>query len=270
MRSVPSFALALLAAGSLSLAGTASAQEIFRSVQSANLPTAEILPRGSWLFEVSHRTVTPFSDGSDALWGLDGPMLNRLGLAYSASDRVQLGILRTNLLDNIELNAKAGLLSAGSEAMPIRVAAMAGVSWNPDVTVTPTVEDNEMQAYGQLIVNALIAERFAIGAVPTLLYNPRLLDADSESAFYVGLNGQVYLTPSMSFLLECILGDSNPETPNEPITFGIEFNTGGHVFKLLSTNQARMNPAQLYPGAAVEFDPGEWLFGFNITRLLPF
>jgi hypothetical protein len=249
---------------------SASAQEIFRSVQSANVPTAEILPQGSWLFEVSHRSATPFSEGADELWGLDGPMVNRLGLSYSVHDRIVLGILRSNFFDNIELNAKAGLWSGGSDALPIRVAAMGGVSWNPDVTVTATVEDNEMQAYGQIIVNALLGERFALGAVPTLLYNPRLPDADSETLFSVGVNGQVYLTPSMSVLVEWIGGEGTPETPNDPLTFGFEFNTGGHVFKLLSTNQSRMNPAQLFAGATPELDPDEWRFGFNITRLLPF
>ncbi len=252
------------------LSTSASAQEIFRSVHSANLPTAEILPQGSWMFEVSHRSVTPFSDGADALWGLDGPMVNRLGLAYSVHDRVVLGVLRTNFFDNIELNAKAGLWSGGSETLPIKVAAMGGVSWNPDVTVTATLEDNEMQAYGMLIFNALIAERFAIGAVPTLIHNPRLADADSEQKFYVGAYGQLYLTPSMSVLVEWAGGEGNLETPNDAITFGIEFNTGGHVFKLVSTNQSRMNPVQVFPGAAAEFDPDNWRFGFNITRLLPF
>ncbi len=261
--------LTMVAAFAVSVSAL-SAQEIFRSVHSANLPTAEILPKGSWLFEISHRSGTPFSEGADELWGLDGPMLNRLGLSYSAHDRLVFGVLRTNFYDNIELNAKAGLLSAGSETMPIKVAAMAGVSWNPDIAVTATVEDNEMQAYGQLIVNALLGERFALGVVPTLVHNPRLQDLDSDNGFYVGVNGQVYLTPSMSVLLESVFGDSNPETPNEPITFGIEFNTGGHVFKLLSTNQFRMNPAQFYPGAAFDFEPDAWLFGFNITRLLPF
>jgi hypothetical protein len=255
----------------IGVAGTnASAQEIFRSVHSANLPTAEILPQGSWLFEVSHRSVTPFSNGAEDLWGLDGPMVNRLGLAYSAHDRVVLGILRSNVLDNTELNVKAGLWSGGSATLPIKIAAMGGVSWNTDVNVTPTVEDNEMQAYGQLIVNTLIGERFAIGAVPTFLSNPRLQDADADNAFFVGVNGQVYLTPSMSVLVEWVAGEGIAEAPYDPITFGFEFNTGGHVFKLLSTNQSRMNPAQIVAGAAAEFEPDAWLFGFNITRLLPF
>jgi hypothetical protein len=267
MRRALSFALAIYAAAVSPVSG----QEIFRSVQSANLPTAEVLPQGSWLFEISHRFSNAFSEGADALWGLDGPAVIRLGLSYSVSDQVQLGIVRSNYQDNIELNGRARLWSGGSETLPVAVAAQAGVAWNPEVsTPTPTIEDNEMQAYGLLIINALIAERFAVGAVPTFVYNPRILDADSEQGFYVGLNGQVYLTPSMSVLLEWIVGDTNPESPFDPVTFGIEFNTGGHVFKLLSTNQLATNPTQYFPGSAIDFEPDLWRFGFNITRLLPF
>jgi hypothetical protein len=266
MRRILALAVAHWAVAVTSVSG----QEIFRSVHSANLPTAEILPQGSWLFEISHRFANPFAEGVDELWGLDGPAVIRFGLAYSLSDRVQLGILRSNFADNTELNVKAALWSGGSEALPIKVAAMGGITWNMDVTVTPTVEDNEMQAYGQILINALIGGRFAIGAVPTLLHNPRLADADSDQKFYLGLNGQLYMTPSMSFLVEWVVGDGLVGTPYDPITFGIEFNTGGHVFKLLATNQVALNPTQVLPGALYEFEPEEWRFGFNITRLLPF
>jgi len=248
----------------------ASAQEIFRSVHSANLPTAEILPRGSWMFEISHRSTTPFSDGVDALWGIDGPMVNRIGLTYSLHDRASVGVLRTNFFDNIELNAKALLWSGGGEVLPVKVAAMGGISWNTEITVTPTAEDNEMQAYGLVMANALIADRFAIGVVPTLIHNPRFQDADAANRIVVGMNGQVYVTPSMSLLVEWVAGEMNVQTPNDPISFGIEFNTRGHVFKLISTNQPRINPAQLFAGSPIEFEPDNWRFGFNITRLLPF
>jgi len=197
-------------------------------------------------------------------------MVIRLGLSYSASDRIQIGVLRSGFADNVELNAKARLWAGAAGTAPIAVAIMGGVAWNTDPTVSPTVEDNEMQAYGQFVINGLIAERFAIGVVPSFLHNRRLADADSDQGFYVGVTGQLYLTPSMSVLAEWIAGEGNPETPNDPLTFGIEFNTGGHVFKLLSTNQVALNPTQVLPGALFEFEPEEWRFGFNITRLLPF
>jgi len=101
----------------ISLPWQAQAQ-VFHSVQSANLPTAETLAEGTWLFEISHRFLPPVSDGASALWGLDGGGIIRFGLNYSLSDDIMLGLLRTNLDDNLEFNAKFGAYEGGSEALP--------------------------------------------------------------------------------------------------------------------------------------------------------
>ena len=53
-------------------------------------------------------------------------------------------------------------------------------------------------------------------------------------------------------------------------TFGIELRTRGHFFKIVVTNQSRMNPTQFLGGTNKAFRPDEWRFGFNLTRLLPF
>ena len=80
-----------------------------------------------WLFEISHRFFPPIDSGSEALWGFDGPVQNRLGLAYAASDRVLIGVLRTNVNDNLELNGKVRLFEGGSDGMPVSIGLMAGV-----------------------------------------------------------------------------------------------------------------------------------------------
>jgi hypothetical protein len=107
--------ISAFAAAALLLAAPlpAAAQAVFHSHQAANLPTAETLAQGSWLFEISHRFDRAFSEGSEAFWGLDGPVYNRLGLVYAPTGSLMLGIHRTNLEDNLELNAKLGLLEGG-------------------------------------------------------------------------------------------------------------------------------------------------------------
>ncbi len=151
----------------------ASSQLVFHSVQSANLPTAETMAKGSWLFEISHRFFPPVSDGASALWGLDGPARDRLGLSYSLTDRATVGILRSNYEDNVELNGKLSVLRGGLDGPPLEVTAMAGVAWN---TQSPSMvqgaEDNEVQAYGQIVLNAGLGDRLALGVVPTYLRNP--------------------------------------------------------------------------------------------------
>jgi hypothetical protein len=249
-----------------------SAQEVFHSFRAANLPTAETLPAGSWLFEISHRFDTPASFGAEALWGLDGPAVIRLGLSYAASDRVMLGLLRSNLRDNMELNARLSAYEGHLGEVPVEVALMGGAAWNTEVFEDPShgAEDNEFQAYAQLVLNAMLGGRFALGLVPSYIRNPRIRDFEAANGFALGLYGQLYLTDSVSVLGEWLVAEERADLAYDAGTFGFVFETRGHFFKLLASNQRRLNPSQFLGGAGAPFEPDEWRIGFNITRLLPF
>jgi hypothetical protein len=249
---------------------TAIPVTVFHSTQSANLTTAETLSRGEWLFEISHRFLPPVSDGGDALWGLDGPVYNRLGLAYAVADRVMIGVTRTNLDDNLELGAKVRVWEGTLGSVPVMAALNGAVAWNTETSALAGIEDNETQAYGQVVVNALLGGRVALGAVPTILRNPRIEETDAENVFVLGLNGQIYLSEQVSLLGEWALTEERVNLAYDPATFGIELETGGHFFKIVLTNTARMNPSQYLGGSAFEFTPDEWRLGFNVTRVLAF
>ena len=243
---------------------------VFHSTEAANLQTAETLRKGEWLVEVSHRFLPPVSDGSDALWGLDGPVFNRLGLAYAVSDRVMVGVLRSNLTDNVELNAKARLLEGGRDRVPFMVGAMGGLAWNTQLSDLPEYDGSERQAYAQLMVNALLGGRLAVGVTPTFLRNPRLEEATADNAVAVGVNGQLYLSSQVSLMGEWVVSEARPGLEHDAGTFGIELETGGHFFKLVLTNTARMNPTQHLGGTPFAFTADQLKLGFNITRLLSF
>ncbi|NCG31803.1 MAG: hypothetical protein GWP44_02885 [Proteobacteria bacterium] len=241
---------------------------VFHSTQAANLPTAETLAKGEVLFEISHRFLPAVSDGADALWGFDGPVYNRFGLAVAATDRVMFGLLRSNLDDNLELNAKVRLWDRRSGTTSFMVGAMGGVAWNTQTSVP--ADDNESQAYGQLMLNVAFGSNVAIGLVPTLLHNPVIDDATSESLLLIGGHGQIYLSQHTSLFAEWIKSARRADLEFDSGTFGIELETGGHFFKLLLTNQPRMNPTQFLGGTPFDFTPDEWRVGFNVTRVLAF
>ncbi|MDE2975820.1 MAG: DUF5777 family beta-barrel protein [Gemmatimonadota bacterium] len=278
------------AAVCLASPAAASAQTVFASTHSATLPTAASIGAGVVLVEVSHR-FGYLSDGAGDLWGLDGFVLNRLGLAFAVSDRLALGILRSNSTDNLELNARFAGLASDAATGALEFAVQAGVAWNLQTDtaddhgghkhyVLPgggaggasngeTAEANEMQAYGQVIANALFAGRFALGVVPTLLWNPRIRSHDPETTLSVGVNGQLYLDRTWSLIGEWIFSRAREGQQYDSGSFGAEIRTGGHFFKLLVTNQHRMNPTQTLAGAAEDFlDTGSWRFGFNVERRL--
>ena len=269
---------------------TASAQHVFASTHSATLPTAATVGAGVILVEVSHR-FGYLSDGPGDLWGLDGFVLNRLGLGFALHDRFALGILRSNSMDNLELNARVAGLAFEASSAPVEFALQAGVAWNLQ---TDTVDDhgdhqhyvlpggdlegarngelaegNKVQAYGQVIVNALFADRFALGVVPTMLWNPRIQSHDPGTTVSVGVNYQLYLDRTWSLIGEWIFSQPREGQEYDSGSFGAEIRTGGHFFKLIVTNQHQINPTQALAGAAEDFlDPGSWRFGFNIERRL--
>lgn len=263
--------LSVLCASLFALWSPASgAGQVFHSSHAANLPTATTLPGGDLLFEISHRFTPPVSEGGEALWGLDGPVINRLGLSYAVTDRAMVGLTRSNRDDNLELGAQGRLWDGGSEELPLAVGAKGAVAWNMSPTLVQGAEDNETQLYGQLILNAGLGERVAIGLVPTYLYNPRILDTEAPVTFVLGAHGTVALAENVNFVGEWIVSEARPGQEFDTGTFGVELRTRGHFFKVVLTNQVRMNQSQLLGGSAAEFTPDEWRLGFNITRRLTF
>lgn len=58
--------------------------------------------------------------------------------------------------------------------------------------------------------------------------------------------------------------------PYDGVSFGVGIDTRGHAFKILVTNQVRMNPTQYLVGTPFEYGTDDWRLGFNVTRLLSF
>jgi len=82
--------------------------------------------------------------------------------------------------------------------------------------------------------------------------------------------GQAYLSGSLSVLGEWIFSEERQGLENDTGTFGIELETRGHSFKIVVSNQTRMNPTQFLSGTPNDFEADELRLGFNITRVLSF
>ena len=243
---------------------------VFHSPQSANLPTAETMLQGEWQFEISHRFLPPFSDGSDALWGLDGPIFNRLGLAFAFHDRGMLTLQRTNLDDNLDLNVKVRVFEARQGSTPVMLAVVAGTAWNGNAPLLLDGSTRAWQYYGQVTANVMLGGRFALGVAPAFLRNPRLDANQVENTFSVGILGQYYLSTHLSVLGEWNVSQGRIGQEYDAGTFGLDIETGGHFFKIVISNSVNLNPAQFLAGTPFPFDADEWRLGFNVTRLLDF
>lgn len=259
--------LVLAASAPRGAAQVPATRGVFQSTGAANLPTATTNRKNNLLFEISHRFDSPVSDGADALWGFDGPVFYRLGLSWGLTDRLTVGVIRSNLEDNLELNGKARLWERDG-SLSLAVGVKGGIAWNTQPFAG--AEDDESQGYAQLLLDAGLGSRVAVGAVPTWIRNPRIQDPEAENGVALGLHGLVYVGDDTSLFAEWIVTEEREGLEHDSGSFGLQLETRGHFFKVLVTNQVRANATQFLGGAPVPVAMGTMRVAFNITRRIPF
>lgn len=254
--------------------------QLFHSPHSIDLPTATTLQKLDMEFEISHRFIPPTSVGIDGFYGLDGPVNMRiaLGLALSNHSIVTLG--RSNFNDNIDLTLKYKFFELRSYPLPVLMAVQLGGAWNSNpsylvIANRDKINLRNFQAFGQVILNSMYKKKFGIGLVPSYLYNTDIrFDNETKDTFRLGINAQYYVGQFWSIMIEYLPYISGYrsliEQRHNPLSFGIELETGGHFFKIFMTNSRYINSTQYLAGADLPVENNDWRLGFVITRLLRF
>jgi hypothetical protein len=154
-----------------------------------------------------------------------------------------------------------------------------GVSWNteiPDGIDRSRTDSDNFQYYAQLIYNGMLFDKkLGIGLVPSYLYNSYIFAVDKQYTFTLGTYLQYYINVMWSFWVEynpIIMGyrgvirlDETGKSYNS-LAIGMDIETGGHIFHLIITNNARLNPSQYLVGADRSASDDMWRLGFGIKR----
>ena len=241
---------------------------LFHSMQSVNLPTTETLQKNDLEFEISHRFIPTIRTGGKELWGFDGPVNIRFALAYGITNKTVVALGRSNLDDNYDLTFKQKVFQFRNDILPTVIGIRAGAAWNTDIPNRKASHNRNFQYYAQLIINSMYNKKFAVGLVPSYLYNAHVTCPDIQYSFTMGTYAQYYLNDLLSILVEWNATITGWRQYHNPVSFGIELETGGHFFKVVMTNSAELNSSQFLSGADLPFNDGNWRIGFNITRLL--
>lgn len=257
--------------------------QLFHSPHGIDLPTATTLQKWDTEFEISHRFVPTTSSGIEGWYGLDGPVNMRLALGLALSNRLVITLGRSNYNDNVDFGVKYKVLQIQHEQLPALVAVRCGGAWNSDpkyreIADRSKTDLHNFQAFGQLILNSSFRKRLVVGLVPSYLYNadirwgPETDNTETKDIFRLGTLVQFYVSPLWSMLIEWspyLAGYKHlPAQENNPMSFGIELETGGHFFKLFLTNNQYLNTSQYLAGTDIPVEENDWRMGFMITRLL--
>ena len=125
----------------------------------------------------------------------------------------------------------------------------------------------------QLLVARKFGERLSLELNPTLVHrNMVATELDPNDTWSLGAGGRFKLTRRISINIEYYyvfppINDYRSTKTYNPLSFGFDIETGGHVFQLMFTNSLAMIEKGFITETTGNWLDGDIHFGFNISRV---
>ncbi len=245
-------------------------QPAFKAMKIGNLQSTKVAGKGDLYMYVSHRFGT-LKDGLTTFFGFDNAN-TKIQLVYGVLDGVQVSASRESLRKTYAVSAKARFLSQSGK-MPFTLAGYTTVNINTELRKErfPFLKFEDRLSYaGQLLISRRVNNSISLELAPTYIRQNLVLEPQQEHDQYaIGVGGRVKLSKRMSINLDYVYHLNRYENSiySNPLTFGLDIETGGHVFQLLFSNAQSTNEPGFISNAEGDWGDGNVYFGFNIVRV---
>ncbi|WP_066633557.1 DUF5777 family beta-barrel protein [Labilibacter marinus] len=241
----------------------------FKTSRVINGHSVEQPAKGEMDFRISHR-FGQLNTGSYDLWGLDQATIH-FSLEYSPLDYLTIGIGRSSYRKTYDGYAKLAILKQQA-GMPFF---LSYVATTEIVTLKNEIPDYEFKHrvgyVHQLLIARKFSKNFSLQLSPTLVHKNLVPEAGMKNNIMsLGIGARYKLSKRLSVNAETFLTDFGPMPEgieyHQPISLGIDLETGGHVFQIMVTNSLPMREVGFITETAGDFFKGDIHLGFNISR----
>jgi hypothetical protein len=245
----------------------------FKGLQVANMQSTKLPAKGEFYFLVSHR-FGDLTNGANNFFGLDAAYTKLAGI-YGVTNWLSLGVSRHTYQKTYELAAKYKFANQIDGGSPVTIVGYNTMDIRSDLKTDlyPDLKFNDRLAYTtQLIVSRKINNSVSVLVNPILVHK-NLYDelTDQKNTYLLGAGARCKLSKRLSLNLDYAVRLNLPEaydyTYHNPITLGLDIETGGHVFQLVLSNSQTMNDVAYYTTASGITQGKGIFFGFNMYRV---
>lgn len=240
----------------------------FKALQLVTLQTTKMPAKKEFYFVVSHRFGT-VKDGLDSFFGLDNAT-TKLGGIYGITDWLSASVSRHTLNKMYETGLKYRLVRQ-DDHFPVDIVgySVADINTFLEKDQYPGLEFKHRVTFvQQVLISRKFSEKLSFELVPSFihknLYNP---DIERDNQFSFGGGGRYKITKRLSVNLEYMHNFDKPDLYKNPLSVGLDIETGGHVFQLIFTNSQAMSESGYITNASGNWGKGDFFFGFNLYRV---
>lgn len=242
----------------------------FKSPRVINTHSVEMLNKGVLDFRILHRFGL-VNDGLKQFFGLDQASM-RIGLDFGLSDNFSVGIGRSTFRKELDGFLKAALVRQrkGAAPFPFSLVGVAGITtWTEQSfePVKPSLSDRT-SFYGQLLISRKFNSNFSLQLNSILLHQNMVADSRMDNTLVSFGSGARYkISKRVALMIDYNYVPSLPAGLTQPLSLGVDIETGGHVFQLHLSNAVGMNERAFLTQTTNRFFEGDIRFGFNLSRV---
>ncbi|MEW5675135.1 DUF5777 family beta-barrel protein [Flavobacterium enshiense] len=257
-------------------------ESAFKSLKIVNLESTKLAAKGDFYFVVAHR-FDYMKNGFDDFFGLDNAN-TQLKFIYGLADWLTIHVSRSGFQETYDLAAKYRLQNQKEGGFPFTIAGFNSVAVNTEMKEEnyPGMKfTNRLSYVTQVLVSRKFNERLSLELAPSYFHENTVRDIINDngtvavsdpqdnSQFAIGMGGRYKVTKRWSINMDYAahLNRSSASNYTNPLSIGVDLETGGHVFQMHFTNSRAMHETGFLGQTNGRWDDGEICFGFNLLRV---
>jgi hypothetical protein len=243
----------------------------FKSSRVINGHSVEMIGAGVLDFRILHR-FGQTDQGIYDIFGLDQASM-RIGFDYGITKNLTIGFGRSTLRKELDGFVKYRVIqqSTGYHSFPASVVLVAGSAINTlkDADSIKKPFRSRVAYYYQAVIGSKITKRLSLQVSPTIVHRNIVQPGDENEIYSIGFGGRYKLSKRIAFVVDYFMNLNGlpKEQFENPLSVGIDIETGGHVFQLHFSNSAGMNERAFITETTGKWSKGEFRFGFNLSRV---
>ncbi|RXR17719.1 hypothetical protein EQG63_09545 [Flavobacterium amnicola] len=241
----------------------------FKAQKIVNLESTKLLGKKELYFVVAHRFAS-VKQGLEGFFGLDNAV-TQIKFIYGISDKLSLGAGRSE--QAYDFSAKYLITSQKTAGFPFTIVGFNSIGINNLLKKEnyPKMKfDNRLIYVSQILISKKCNTNLSLEFAPTYFHENFVLDnAQDNSQFALGFGGRYKVSKRVSINADYVphLNRSSSSTFHNPLSVGVDIETGGHVFQMHFTNSQGIHESGFLGNSTGDWGKGDIFFGFNLVRV---
>jgi len=244
-------------------------ESAFKGLKIVNLESTKLAAKGDLYFIVAHRFGS-IKDGFEGFYGLDNAN-TQIKFVYGLTKWFTVSGARSELA--YDFSGKVLIKSQERDGFPLAIVAFGSLGLNNTLkeSLYPKMTfENRLIYVSQILISKKFSDNLSLELAPTFFHENFLLDDNQEnSQLAVGLGGRYKFAKRWSLNIDYAahLNRANNSPFKNPLSIGVDIETGGHVFQMHFSSSQGIHEAGFLGNSTGDWTKGDVFFGFNLLRV---